>query len=143
MNKNKHDFSPFYIAMASVAFFVVGMPVLDSIGQWVQNVFGLKSVKLNAEAKEYADDSFIMEFLQNNKSKKIIINATVLYKTPEVLSKCTRILFVTAPFFTRFKRAYKRDKMKPSLILQRFFSQKNLLSEYKKSDIPIEIVKNK
>ena len=56
MNKNKHDFSPFYIAMASVAFFVVGIPVLDSIGQWVQNVFGLKSVKLNAEAKEYADE---------------------------------------------------------------------------------------
>ena len=56
MNKNKHDFSPFYIAMASVAFFVVGMPVLDSIGQWVQNVFGLKSVKLNAEAKEYVDE---------------------------------------------------------------------------------------
>ena len=56
MDKNKHDFSPFYIAMASVAFFVVGMPVLDSIGQWVQNVFGLKSVKLNAEAKEYADE---------------------------------------------------------------------------------------
>lgn len=56
MNKNKHDFSPFYIAMASVAFFVVGMPVLDSIGQWVQNVFGLKSVKLNAEAKQYVDE---------------------------------------------------------------------------------------
>ena len=56
MNKNKHDFSPFYIAMASVAFFVVGMPVLDSIGQWMQNVFGLKSVKLNAEAKEYAEE---------------------------------------------------------------------------------------
>ena len=56
MDKKKHDFSPFYIAMASVAFFVVGMPVLDSIGQWVQNVFGLKSVKLNAEAKEYADE---------------------------------------------------------------------------------------
>ena len=56
MNKNKHDFSPFYIAMASVAFFVVGIPVLDSIGLWVQNVFGLNSVKLNAEAKEYADE---------------------------------------------------------------------------------------
>lgn len=42
--------------MASVVFFAVGMPVLDSIGQWVQNVFGLKSVKLNAEAKEYADE---------------------------------------------------------------------------------------
>ena len=56
MDKKNHDFSPFYIAMASVAFFVVGIPVLDSIGQWVQNVFGLKSVKLNAEAKEYADE---------------------------------------------------------------------------------------
>ena len=56
MNKQKHDFSPFYIAMASVAFFVVGMPILDSIGQWVQNVFGLKSVKLTTEAKEYAEE---------------------------------------------------------------------------------------
>ena len=56
MSENKHDVSPFYVGMASVAFFVVGMPVLDSIGQWVQNVFGLKSVKLNAEAKEYAEE---------------------------------------------------------------------------------------
>ena len=56
MDKKKHDFSPFYIAMASVAFFVVGIPVLDSIGQWVQNVFGLKSVKLKAGGEEYADE---------------------------------------------------------------------------------------
>ena len=56
MNKNKHDFSPLYIAMASVAFFVVGIPVLDSIGQWVQNVFGRKSGQLNAEAKEYTEE---------------------------------------------------------------------------------------
>ena len=56
MNKKKQELSPHYIAMASVAHFVVGMTALDSIGQWVQNVFGLKSVKLNAEAKEYADE---------------------------------------------------------------------------------------
>ena len=49
-------FRPFTSPWHLLHFFAVGMPILDSIGQWVQNVFGLKSVKLNAEAKEYADE---------------------------------------------------------------------------------------
>lgn len=34
-------------------FFVAGVPVLDAIGGWISNVFGLKSVKLNYEAAKY------------------------------------------------------------------------------------------
>ena len=45
-----------FVAMGAIAFFVAGVPILDSIGSWVSNVFGLKCVKLNHEASQYTDD---------------------------------------------------------------------------------------
>ena len=75
---------------------------------------------------------------------KAVINATVLYKTPELLAHCQKVIFVTAPFFTRLKRARKRDKLPYTQILKRFHAQRNLLNEYKKA-VPIEkitIIKN-
>ena len=75
--------------------------------------------------------------------KKTIINATVLYKTPELLARCEKILFVTAPFFTRLRRARNRDHLSYKQILRRFHSQRHLLKEYQKSGIPLEIIKNK
>ena len=39
----------------------------------------------------------INDFIENH--EKTIINATVLYKTPELMKKCSKIIFVTAPFF--------------------------------------------
>ena len=74
--------------------------------------------------------------------KKTIINATVLYKTPELLARCEKILFVTAPFFTRLRRARNRDHLSYIQILRRFHAQRNLLREYKKTGLPIEIIKN-
>lgn len=74
---------------------------------------------------------------------KTIINATVLYKTPELLSRCEKILFVTAPFFTRFRRARRRDHLPLRQIFRRFHAQRNLLREYQKTGIPIEIIHNK
>lgn len=73
---------------------------------------------------------------------KTIINATVLYKTPEILSRCEKILFVTAPFFTRLRRARRRDNLPLKQILKRFHAQRNLLKEYQKSGIPVEIINN-
>lgn len=73
---------------------------------------------------------------------KTIINATVLYKTPELLNKCQAVLFVTAPFSVRLKRSRKRDKLPYIQILKRFNSQKNLLKHYKKSDVPVFIIEN-
>lgn len=52
--KKEHDLSHLYAALGAVAFFVAGIPVLDAIGGWLSNVFGLKSVKLNHEAAKYA-----------------------------------------------------------------------------------------
>ena len=74
--------------------------------------------------------------------EKTIINATVLYKTPELLNKCEKIIFVTAPFMIRLRRARRRDHLSYRQIFRRFRAQKNLLQEYQKSGIPIEIIKN-
>ena len=74
---------------------------------------------------------------------KTIINATVLYKTPELLARCEKILYVTAPFFTRLLRARRRDKLPLTQILRRFHAQRHLLSEYRKTGLPLEIIINK
>ena len=78
-----------------------------------------------------------------NGHDKTIINATVLYKTPELLALCEKIIFVTAPLLTRLRRARRRDHLPLRQILKRFHAQRNLLKEYQKSKIPIEIVLNK
>lgn len=73
---------------------------------------------------------------------KTIINATVLYKTPDLLKKCQAILFVDAPVLTRLKRAHERDNLPYLQIFRRFYNQRNLLKQYKKSDVPLFIIKN-
>lgn len=85
----------------------------------------------------------IKEFILENKDKNIIINATVLYKTPKLLKMCKKIIFVKAPFLKRLVRAKKRDKLNFFQILKRFYSQKGLLKKYQKFKIPIEFVMNK
>ena len=54
--EKEHDLTPLYAALGAVAFFVAGVPVLDAIGGWISNVFGLKSVKLNHEAAKYVTE---------------------------------------------------------------------------------------
>ncbi len=84
------------------------------------------------------------KFIEENreKGKSVIINAAVLNKIPELMSLCSKIIFVTAPTFTRLLRAKKRDNLPSRQILARFKSQKKLLEEYKKTGIEIFIVKN-
>ena len=82
----------------------------------------------------------IEDFISSH--EKTVINATVLYKTPEFLSKCQLILYVQAPFIKRFFRVKNRDKLPSSQILRRFSAQKNMLSSYKKAGIKILIINN-
>lgn len=84
----------------------------------------------------------VLSFIEQNKKKNIILNATVLYKTKDLISLCTCILFVTAPLASRFLRAKKRDGLKSRQILARFNAQRNLFGEYKKCGIPIIKIKN-
>ena len=73
---------------------------------------------------------------------KVILNATVLYKTPELLKMCEVIVYVQSNTIKRFFRARHRDLLSYKQILRRFKTQKNLLQEYKKFGIPIFIVNN-
>lgn len=78
----------------------------------------------------------------NSKGRSVIINATVLYKIPELMSLCSKIIFVKAPFFTRLMRARKRDHLPIRQIVARFKSQRNLLDEYKKTGIEVAVLNN-
>lgn len=68
---------------------------------------------------------------KKNASLGIVLNAAVLYKTPQLLEKCRAIFFVDAPELVRFLRVRRRDGISPREILKRFFSQRNLFTQYK------------
>ena len=80
----------------------------------------------------------IQDFI--NQHEKSIINATVLYKTPELLALCDKVIYVTAPFLKRLTRARRRDKLPFTQILRRFHTQRNLLKEYQNLVPPEKIV---
>ncbi len=80
----------------------------------------------------------IQDFI--NQHEKSIINATVLYKTPELLALCDKVIYVTAPFLKRLTRARRRDKLPFTQILRRFHAQRNLLKEYQNLVPPEKIV---
>jgi dephospho-CoA kinase len=82
------------------------------------------------------------EFLNMHKNSPAVINATVLYKTPFLLSKCACILFVDAPKITRFFRVKRRNRLKNRQIIQRIQSQSGIFSQYKKTDADIYRVWN-
>lgn len=77
-------------------------------------------------------------FIDENPEKNIVLNATVLYKTP-VIKRCDAIIFVKAPIITRFFRAKRRDNLPSREIFKRFASQFKIFAKYKflKSDIYI------
>ncbi len=81
-------------------------------------------------------------FIESNSQKNIILNATVLYKTPALLSLCKYIVYVTAPKIIRFFRARKRDRMPFNQILSRFKSQKKLFYKYNEFNIPVYKLSN-
>ena len=86
-------------------------------------------------------NSMMEDFIKNNADKTVILNATVLYKTP-IISKCDGIIFITTPWFIRFFRAKKRDNMKNMQIFKRFFAQFNIFAKYKILNTDIYRVRN-
>lgn len=82
------------------------------------------------------------KIISQNTDKNIILNAAVLYKTPELLQLCQKIIFITAPALIRIIRAKKRDNLPLRQIISRIISQKNLLEKYKKTGIELCIISN-
>lgn len=81
-------------------------------------------------------------FIKDNNGKKILLNAALLYKTPELLNLCEKIFFVRSSFLKRLLRAKKRDGLPFLQILKRFKAQKKILNEYKKTKKQIVFIKN-
>lgn len=80
--------------------------------------------------------------IEQNPNKNIVINAAVLYKIPDLMRMCSLIIFIDAPLLLRLLRARRRDKMKFALIMRRFIAQKNMLSSYKLTGVPILRINN-
>ncbi len=82
--------------------------------------------------------TFITEHPDNN----IVLNATVLHKTPDLLSLCQAILYIDAPILTRLRRAKKRDGHSIRHILKRFWAQRHLYRDYKATPVPVHRIHN-
>ncbi|MDR1785422.1 MAG: dephospho-CoA kinase [Spirochaetaceae bacterium] len=82
------------------------------------------------------------EFIAANGDKPVVINATVLYKTPDLLGRCCCVLFVDAPKITRFFRIRRRNGLPARQILERIRSQNAIFSQYMKSHADIYRVWN-
>lgn len=101
-----------------------------------------KLLKLQEDIVYPEVTKIINDYMEENNRQKIIINATVLFKTPDLLSQCQKIIFVRANPVKRYFRALRRDKLPTRQVFRRFHAQKNLLLQYRKSGIPVIIVKN-
>lgn len=84
----------------------------------------------------------VKNFIAENKGKSIILNATVLYKTPELMELCDAVYFVRANFFKRLFRARRRDHLPFCQILRRFSTQKDLLKKYQQTGKQVFIINN-
>ncbi len=43
------------VVLGAISFFIIGVPIFDSISTWLANIFNLKTLKLNKEAEEFAN----------------------------------------------------------------------------------------
>lgn len=107
-------------------------------------VFADETLLAKQEAIVYpAITKKINNFIKANPDKKILINATVLYKIPALMDECQLILYVTAPLFTRINRVKNRDHLPLKQILNRFHNQRNLLKKYEATGKEIIVINNK
>ncbi|MCI6442515.1 dephospho-CoA kinase [Treponema sp.] len=119
-----------------------GIQLVDEKGNIIRRnlgalIFGNNELVARQEAIVYPEiTSLINSFIEENKYKNVIVNATVLYKVP-VIKRMDAIIYVDCPWFVRLIRAKKRDEMKFSLILARFKSQKGLYSAYRATGVKI------
>lgn len=85
---------------------------------------------------------FISDSKTNDPKQKIILNATVLFKTPKLLELCDSIFFIQSNYAKRLLRAKHRDNSSFKNIIKRFSAQKSLFLHYKNSGKPIFIIYN-
>lgn len=82
-----------------------------------------------------------LQIVSNSKCP-VVFNAVTLYKTPSLMALCSLAVYVTAPFAVRLMRVRRRDGLPYKEIIKRFYAQRNLFYEYKKTGVPIAVVNN-
>ncbi len=139
---------PQVIELHSQAAKKMGINLLNADGSLNRRSVG-KIVFNNANALQAQESlvhpvvcQMLMEFIDSHSEQPVAVNATVLYKTPQILNRCDFVLFVDCPCFIRFFRAKKRDKLSCPQILSRFQAQRNIFAKYKKSNADIYKVWN-
>lgn len=80
-------------------------------------------------------------YIEENRSKNVVINATVLYKC-SLVKEMDKIIYVKCPLLIRLYRAVKRDRQPVKDILKRFRMQSNLFAKYKSLNADIKSVLN-
>ena len=115
-----------------------GLPLLTDNGHINRRYLGALIFESPELIKKQEDivypilNDLFEDFMEENKGRNLVINATVLYTVP-LIKKVDSVLFIDAPLLQRLFRAKKRDGMSLKLILQRFKAQRNLFAKYKKS----------
>lgn len=106
-------------------------------------IFGDAELLAKQESIVYPEvNRLTEEFIRINAGRDIALNATVLYKTPCLMEKCSAVLYVTAPYLKRFLRAKVRDGLPCRQIAARFRSQRELYRNYVKTGIPVMLIHN-
>ncbi len=106
-------------------------------------VFSSPELLARQEAIVYPAFGKLLEaFLRENEGRDIAVNAAVLYKTPDFLRRCSKILYIRAPKLLRYLRARRRDRLPRSQIAARFRAQTGLLQKYEATGIPVLKISN-
>ena len=106
-------------------------------------IFGSPVLLARQESIVYPEVNRMTDlFISSCGADSVIINATVLYKIPCLMAKCSAVLYVTAPWFVRFFRAKMRDGLPLRQICARFRSQRNLYRSYAATGIPVIRIRN-
>ena len=82
-----------------------------------------------------------LEWIKSRKEKACVINAALLHRS-SVFEILDAIIIVEAPFLIRLLRAKKRDHLPWAVLLKRFRSQNEFMSQYFKGKTDIYRVEN-
>ena len=85
--------------------------------------------------------SFIENALTEQPNRPVVLNAPTLHKT-SLISACSFILYIKAPFFIRLIRGKKRDNLSFFRLIARFLQQKDFFAQYLLQNADIVSVAN-
>lgn len=106
-------------------------------------VFGKKEELAALEALVHPRANRLTEeWIAASNQRVLVINAALLHRS-SVFSRLRCIIFVRAPLLTRLLRAKRRDSLPFSVLLQRFKSQKEFISQYFSQNADIHTVNNR